>query len=193
MRLRDWTIALIITLLTLTGITSITQRFKHIEKQQRELDQKIETLLTNEDIDPLLQEIQELKSEIEILKTQLKKNTEALSNRGSERARIMKVTAYDLSYKSCKKYPEHPEYGITASGKRVQEWHTVAAGPELPFGTKLYIPYFKDYPNKGIFTVEDRGSAITNGCLDIYMASYEDCMEFGVKYLEVYVIDEGGL
>lgn len=101
----------------------------------------------------------------------------------------MKVTAYDLSYQSCKKYPDHPEYGITASGVRVKEWHTIAAGPALPFGTQVFIPYFEDKPNKGIFTVEDRGSAIKDDCIDIYMPDYEDCMEFGIRELDVYVLD----
>lgn len=101
----------------------------------------------------------------------------------------MKVTAYDLSFQSCRKNPDHPEYGITASGTRVKEWHTIAAGPELPFGTQVFIPYFQDKPNKGIFVVEDRGSAITNGCIDIYMPDYDDCMEFGVRELDVFILD----
>lgn len=101
----------------------------------------------------------------------------------------MRVTAYDLSYESCKKYPDHPEYGITASGNKVVPWFTVAAGPELAFGTKLFIPYFKDKPNGGIFVVQDRGSAIKENCLDIYMESHEECMAFGVKYLDVYILD----
>ena len=62
--------------------------------------------------------------------------------------------------------------------------------PELEFGTKVYIPHFKDKPNKGIFTVHDRGSAIKDGCIDIYMPDHDDCMKFGVRYLEVYVLPE---
>lgn len=111
-------------------------------------------------------------------------------SRGYERIKpiIMRVTAYDLSYASCRKYPDNPEYGITASGIRVKEWHTIAAGPELPFGTKVYIPYFKDKPNKGIFTVQDRGSAIKENCLDVYMSNNKDCKDFGLRYLEVYIL-----
>lgn len=119
--------------------------------------------------------------------------TEAVSRGSSNKEpAIMRVTAYDLSYASCKKYPEHPQYGITASGVRVKEWHTIAAGPELPFNTKIFIPYFEDKPNKGIFTVEDRGSAITKNCLDIYMESGAACGEFGAKQLEIYIL-EGGM
>lgn len=105
---------------------------------------------------------------------------------------LMRVTAYDLSYESCKKYPDHPEYGIGASGKRVKEYHSIAAGPELPFGTRVYIPALKDTPNSGIYTVEDRGSAIKENCLDIFMgeSAYDECMRFGVQYLDVYVLED---
>lgn len=102
----------------------------------------------------------------------------------------MRVTAYDLSFASCEKTAAHPEYGITASGNPVKKWHTVAAGPELPFGTKIFIPAFADKPNKGIFTVQDRGSAIKEGCLDIFMPDHTDCLEFGVKSLPVFILKE---
>jgi len=114
-----------------------------------------------------------------------------LASRGSvDRVmRVMRVTAYDLSYDSCGKYPSHPEYGITASGKEVKQWHTVAVGKNMKFGTRIYIPYFRDEPNGGIFVVEDRGGAIGNDCIDIYMSSHSDCMRFGVRYLDVYILE----
>jgi 3D (Asp-Asp-Asp) domain-containing protein len=101
--------------------------------------------------------------------------------------RTMEVTAYDLSYASCGKHPSHPQYGITASGVHVTEWQTVAMGPSIPFGTKIYIPYFADKPNGGIFIVEDRGGAITDRHIDVYIASNQECMEFGRRELEVWI------
>ena len=86
------------------------------------------------------------------------------------------------------KMPDHPLYGITASGEHVREWYTVAAGPDVPFGTVIYIPYFKDKPNKGIFVVKDRGSAIDNNDIDVYMTTPEACFEHGEKYLDVYIL-----
>lgn len=112
-------------------------------------------------------------------------------SRGGERSEpvTMRVTAYDLSYASCRKYPDHPEYGFTASGAKVKEWYTIAAGPELPFGTRVFIPYFADKPNEGIFVVQDRGSAIKENCLDVYMSNNDECMDFGVRELDVYILD----
>ena len=104
----------------------------------------------------------------------------------------MSVTSYSLDYRCCGKYPSHPEYGITYSGKHVEEWNTVAAGREIPIGTIIYIPYFKDKPNKGIFTVTDRGSGVKRNCIDVYMdVPYKELMRFGRKTLEVYIIERG--
>ena len=134
----------------------------------------------------------ELMSRIEKLQKELDGKLDAPkpTSRGGDRPQkiSMRATAYDLSYESCQKYPSHPEYGITASGERVQEWYTVAAGPELKFGTMVYIPYFKDYPNKGIFLVRDRGGAIHKNCIDIYIADHKAMDRFGVKRLDVYVL-----
>ena len=133
---------------------------------------------------------EDLPTEIELIETEPEQEV----SRGTERDKptTMRVTAYDLSYASCKKYPNHPEYGIGASGKRVEEYHSIAAGPELPFGTKVFIPAFQDKPNRGIYTVEDRGSAITENCLDIFLgeSKRDECMEFGVQYLDVFVLDD---
>lgn len=160
-------------------------RVEDLQQQALELDNQIKTI--NAECDTYRRYNNQLLEQIEEYK-----NSQKQSNRGSEKSEIMRVTAYDLSVESCGKSPSHPEYGITASGNKVKDWYTVAAGPSVPFGTKIYIPYFKDYPNKGIFTVEDRGSAIRDGCLDIFIRSGSDCYKFGVKYLEVYFIEDGG-
>ncbi|MCX7773376.1 MAG: 3D domain-containing protein [Clostridia bacterium] len=120
-------------------------------------------------------------------------DTQAMAPRGERKIRsvTMRVKAYDLSYASCKKLPSHPEYGITASGSRVKEWYTVAAGPGIPFGTRIYIPYFKDKPNGGVFVVQDRGNAVKDNCLDVFMQSHKACMQFGVRNLEIYILDGG--
>lgn len=151
----------------------------------------------NEQLTELMSEQDELIQEQSLLIDDLSERLGELketASRGAElnsvpKRRIMEVTAYDLSYQSCGKHPDHPLYGITASGKYVEEWNTIAAGPELPFGTRVYIPYFKDKPNGGIFTVMDRGGGVKNGRLDVYMKSYTECMEFGRRKLEVWVLD----
>lgn len=75
----------------------------------------------------------------------------------------------------------------TASGKNASVWYTVAAGKSYPIGTIIYVPYFKNKPNGGWFVVQDRGGAITNNKLDIYMSTENECVNFGRRNLECYI------
>jgi 3D (Asp-Asp-Asp) domain-containing protein len=141
-------------------------------------------------IESLRAQLSTLSAEISSLRQKLDSKQDK-ADKGEPRGtrRVMEVTAYDLSVESCGKLPNHPEYGITASGEPVREWYSVAAGPELPFGTKIFIPYFAEMPNNGMFTVQDRGSAVKNGCIDVYMEDNAACWEFGRRELEVWVME----
>lgn len=75
----------------------------------------------------------------------------------------------------------------TASGALAKAWYTVAAGKGYPMGTIIYIPYFKDQPNGGWFVVQDRGGAISNNKIDIYMNTYNECITFGRRNIECYI------
>ena len=99
--------------------------------------------------------------------------------------KTLNASAYTES--TCDKLPSHPAYGITASGERVKAWYTVAAGKSYPLGTIIYIPALADKPNGGWFVVKDRGGAIKDNKLDIYMTTYEECIKFGRKNLECYI------
>lgn len=71
---------------------------------------------------------------------------------------------------------------VTASGAKVVPGVTAAAGPAVPFGTKLYIPGI------GWRIVQDRGSAIGNNHIDIAMPSRASAIRFGKQRLPVLVI-----
>jgi 3D (Asp-Asp-Asp) domain-containing protein/uncharacterized protein YabE (DUF348 family) len=77
--------------------------------------------------------------------------------------------------------------GITASGAKATSWYTLAAGSAYPIGTIIYIPALKDKPNGGWFIVQDRGGAISNSKLDVYMGTHTQALQFGRKNLECYV------
>ena len=77
----------------------------------------------------------------------------------------------------------------TACGATAQAWYTVAAGKGYAMGTILYIPYFANCPNCGWFIVQDRGGAISNNKLDVYMNSYSECTAFGRRNLECYIYE----
>lgn len=96
------------------------------------------------------------------------------------------ITAFTAGVESTGKSKSHPEYGITASGARVKENHTLACPKSLEFGTKIYIPYFDN-----TFVCEDRGSKITKGHLDVYMEDLEDALEFGRRDLPILILKDG--
>lgn len=99
--------------------------------------------------------------------------------------RTLNTSAYTAS--TCGKSPSSPGYGITASGAKATSWYTVAAGSGYPIGTIIYIPYFANKPNGGWFVVQDRGGAIKNNKLDVYMDTYKECEIFGRRNLECYI------
>lgn len=77
--------------------------------------------------------------------------------------------------------------GITSSGAPAKEWYTIAAGNGYPIGTVIYIPALADKPNGGWFVVEDRGGAISNNKIDIYMGSHSSALIFGRRNLECHI------
>ena len=79
--------------------------------------------------------------------------------------------------------------GITASGAKATAWYTVAAGKGYKMGTVIYIPALADKPNGGWFVVQDRGGAISNSKLDVYMGSHSQALQYGRKTLECYVYE----
>lgn len=97
----------------------------------------------------------------------------------------LNASAYTAS--TCGKSPSDSSYGRTASGAMASSWYTVAAGSGYPMGTIIYIPYFENKVNGGWFVVQDRGGAISNNRIDIYMDTLGECQSFGRRNLECYV------
>lgn len=72
--------------------------------------------------------------------------------------------------------------GITASGLKVKEKHTIACPPQFPLGTKLKIDGY------GTYVCEDRGGAIKGNHIDIYMQTKKEAFAFGRRNLLAEVI-----
>lgn len=89
---------------------------------------------------------------------------------------VYKITAYCGCAKCCGKTD-----GITASGTHVTAGRTIAAPPEIPFGTQIII-------NGHTYTVEDRGGAIKGNRIDIYFETHEEALAFGVQYIEIFKV-----
>jgi len=66
--------------------------------------------------------------------------------------------------------PYFPYFRRVKDGSFAKEWYSVAADPDMfEKGTMIYIPELKGTPSKGLFVVEDEGSAIKGNAIDVYI------------------------
>ena len=70
--------------------------------------------------------------------------------------------------------------GITASGTHATPNHTIAADKRFAFGTQMVI-------NGIVYTVEDRGGAITGNHIDIFFNTHAEALAWGKRYGDVYL------
>lgn len=92
-----------------------------------------------------------------------------------------KVTAYCPCEKCCGVWARirgnNPVYG--ASGQLLIEGESIAVDPSIiEYGTTVYI-------QGKAYTASDCG--VKGNKIDMYMNSHEDALEWGVKYIDIYV------
>jgi len=73
--------------------------------------------------------------------------------------------------------------GRTATNKLARRGRVAADWQLFPPGTRLYIPGY------GEAVVEDRGGAVRGYHLDLFVDTREEALKWGVKQLEVYVLE----
>ena len=102
------------------------------------------------------------------------------------------ITVNGKSYK-CRKmdvkasaYTSAPNEGgaYAYNGERLREGHIAADLTVLPLNTKVYIPELNR-----ICTVVDKGSAIKNNKIDIFMNSRQKAMQWGIKNITIYILE----
>lgn len=103
-----------------------------------------------------------------------------------------KITAYDLSYECCGKYPDDPEYGITFSGKKAVKGVTIAVDPEIiPIGSNVYIELEDQYSYlNGWYVAEDTGEKVKGNIIDIFFGktAFYLMEKFGRRNAKVKII-----
>ena len=87
------------------------------------------------------------------------------------------ASAYTASADECGKND-----GITASGLKVKENRTLACPANMPFGTKIRID------GMGTYVCEDRGGAIVDNHIDIYVQTKAEAFAFGRRTLGAEII-----
>lgn len=84
---------------------------------------------------------------------------------------------------TCGKAPDHPAYGITASGLPVEEGVTCAVDPEvIPLFSEVYIQYADGTVEQ--FQATDTG--VRGEWVDIYTPDYDYAVQCGLQKLTVY-------
>ncbi len=84
---------------------------------------------------------------------------------------------------TCGKAPDHPAYGITASGLPVEEGVTCAVDPEvIPMFSTVYVEYADG--TAGTFRATDTG--VEGEWVDIYTPDYDYAILCGMQRLTVY-------
>lgn len=83
---------------------------------------------------------------------------------------------------TCGKTPDHPAYGITASGAPVEEGVTCAVDRSvIPLGSTVYVQYADG--TIGTFRATDTG--VKGEWVDIYTPSYDYAIRCGLQRLTV--------
>ncbi len=87
---------------------------------------------------------------------------------------VMNVTMYaPLSAGAVSGFDFSGDPSLSASGEKVVPGQTAAAGPNIPFGTRIYVE------GLGWRTVNDRGSAIGPNDIDLAVETKEEAIRFG--------------
>lgn len=76
---------------------------------------------------------------------------------------------------------------ITSTGSVPIVGQTIAVDPSIiPYGTTVYIEA-GNY--SGYYIAEDCGGAIRGNIIDIYMSSEEECVDWGRRFVKVYIVN----
>ena len=119
-------------------------------------------------------------------KAQLEERVRVLTENAGEIKRVsVKTTAYSNDHFSINVARWRDQK--TATNKDVRRGMVAADWRVFPPGTRLYIPGY------GEAIVEDRGGGVKGYHLDLFVDSYEEAREWGVRNMDVYVIEMGRL
>lgn len=96
------------------------------------------------------------------------------------------VTHYCICERCCGKTPDHPAYGITASGREAVPYYSVAVDPCLiELGSTLYL----DFGDGKLVEcrADDTGAAVNGAHIDYCVPDHATALSLGVKTAAVYI------
>lgn len=102
----------------------------------------------------------------------------------------MRASAYDLSFESCGKYPDHPAYGITRSGTKARPGVVAVDPKKIKLNSKLYVESLDRTQDYGFASAEDTGGAIKSNRIDLFIGNNREAYRYGMRYVKVYVLED---
>lgn len=161
----------------------ILKRMEEIEKeksaltiQKQEIEKKYQeqTDRSSKQIESLVKNIAALESSVKRLSDRAEEKKKIIATNPvakSVSSSVFRATAYDLSYESCGKWKGHPQYGMTATGKRATYKRTIATDPKvIPMGSKVKITFPEKWSYlNGVFIAEDTGGAVRGNTIDVFL------------------------
>lgn len=103
-------------------------------------------------------------------------------NSAQSQSTYISETSYDQTYVGTYSITAYTWTGNTmANGE--YPYVGCAASCDLPIGTQIYI--------EGVGKYEIKDVCPTSGVIDIYMNSYDDCITFGRRNAQVYILKNG--
>ena len=81
--------------------------------------------------------------------------------------------------------------GITSTGQRAMPGRVAVDPREIPYGSKLYIVSCDGTCVYGYCEASDTGGFIYNSptVVDLYFNTYDECVRFGRRNVEIYVLE----
>lgn len=96
------------------------------------------------------------------------------------------ITHYCVCEQCCGKSPDHPAYGITASGREAVPYYSVAVDPCLiELGSTLYL----DFGDGELVEcrADDTGAAVNGAHIDYCVSDHQEALSLGVRTAAVYI------
>ncbi|MCL2188278.1 MAG: 3D domain-containing protein [Defluviitaleaceae bacterium] len=94
----------------------------------------------------------------------------------------MQATAYCACFLCTGRNPTDRNFGVTASGRRVEHGIVAVDRNVIALGTNLYVE------NYGFALAADVGGAIIGNRIDLFMYNHQDALRFGRRYVYVWVL-----
>lgn len=139
---------------------------------------------------PAMEKCYLTKEELEALEDYENEKIEAALLARSHRLEGVTVTHYCTCRKCCGKDPDHPAYGITASGRKLAPYVSVGVDPEvIPLGSTVIADYGDGELH--YYLADDTGSGVGGAHIDLAVTTHQEALELGVREATVYWCEEG--